>query len=56
MVAVFSADKDQRVILNHVDGRVSTVNVVSLDVSTMSAEAERPRHVIAQKVLRATLE
>lgn len=56
LVAVFSADKDQRVILNHVDGRVSTVNVVSLDVSTMSAEAERPRHVIAQKVLRATLE
>ena len=55
LIAVFCADEDQQIILNHADSRVSTVNINSLDVSTMATPPERPKHVFGVKVVRATL-
>jgi len=55
LIAVFCADKDQSVTLNHADSRVSTVNISSMQVSTMSIPPERPKHVPGVKVVRATL-
>lgn len=55
LIAVFCVDKDQSIILNHADSRISTVNVDSLPVSTMSIPPERPKHVPGVKVIRATL-
>ena len=55
LIAVFCTNKDQAVTINHMDGRVSTVNVDSLDVSTMAVEPTRPKHVPSVKVLRASL-
>lgn len=55
LVAVFCVDKDQEVTLYHADGRVSTVNIDTLDVSTFSLPAVKPKHVPAVKVVRAVL-
>lgn len=55
LIAVFCVDKDQQIILNHADSRISTVNIDSLDVSTMATPPERPKHVFGVKVVRATL-
>lgn len=55
LIAVFCVDKDQSITLNHADSRVSTVNVSSLQVSTMSIPPERPKHVPGVKVIRATI-
>lgn len=55
LIAVFCANPDQTITLNHADGRVTTVNVESLGVSTMAIEPARPKHVPAVKVLRATI-
>jgi DNA gyrase subunit A len=55
LISVFCADKDQSIVLHHVDGRVSTVHVDSIEPRTMSFPPERPKHVPATKVLRATL-
>ena len=55
MIAVFCVDKDQTITLNHADSRVSTVNVDSLPVSTMSIPPERPKHVPGVKVIRTTI-
>lgn len=55
LIAVFCVDKDQSITLNHADGRVSTVNIDSLPVSTMSIPPERPKHVPGVKVIRATI-
>lgn len=55
LIAVFCVDNNQSITLNHADGRVSTVNVDSLPVSTMSIPPERPKHVFGVKVVRATL-
>lgn len=55
LVAVFCVDKNQTVILNHADGRTSSVHVDSLPISTMSLPAERPKHVAGVKVIRATI-
>ena len=55
LIAVFCADKGQKITLNHADGRVSTVNVDSIPVSTMSIPPERPKHVPGVKVVRAII-
>ena len=55
LIAVFCADKNQTVTLNHADSRVSTVHIDSLPVSTMSVEPTRPKHVPGCKVIRATI-
>ena len=55
LIAVFCSNKDQSITLNHADGRITTVNIDSLGVSTMSVEPTRPKHVPATKILRATL-
>lgn len=55
LIAVFCVDKDQTITLNHADSRVSTVNIDSLPVSTMSIPPERPKHVPGVKVIRTTI-
>ena len=55
LIAVFCVDKDQSVILHHADSRISTVNIGSLPVTTMSIPPERPKHVPGVKVVRAIL-
>lgn len=55
LIAVFCCNQDQKVTLNHVDSRVSTVNIDSLDVCTMAVQPIRPKHVPGVKVARATI-
>lgn len=55
LIAVFCADENQTIQLNHVDGRVTSVNVSSIKPTTMAIPPERPKHVPAVKCLRATL-
>ena len=55
LIAVFCVDKDQSITINHADGRVSTVNIDSLPVSTMAIPPERPKHVPGVKCIRATI-
>ena len=55
LIAVFCADKNQKITLNHVDSRVSTVNIDSIEPSTMAIPPIRPKHVPGVKVIRATL-
>jgi len=55
LISVFCADKDQSVTLTHADGRVSTVNIDSLNVSTMAVEPSRPKHVPGVKIVRTIL-
>lgn len=55
LIAVFCADENQSIQLNHVDGRVTTVNVSSIKPTTMAIPPERPKHVPACKLVRATL-
>lgn len=55
LIAVFCVNKDQSVTINHADSRVSTVNVSSLPISTMSLPPERPKHVPSCRVIRATV-
>ena len=55
LVAVYCVDKDDVIKLNHADGRVSTVNINSLPVSTMATPPERPKHVPATKIIRAII-
>lgn len=55
LIAVFCCTNEQSVTLNHADGRVTTVHIDSLDVSTMAMEPKRPRHIPGVKVLRGTL-
>lgn len=55
LIAVFCVDKDQVATLYHMDGRVTTVHVDSIEPSTMSTPPIKPKHVPAVKVLRATL-
>ena len=55
LVAVFCADKDQSITLYHVDGRITTVDVESIEPGTMSMPPVKPKHVPAVKVLRAIL-
>ena len=55
LVAVFCVNKNDVVQLNHADGRVSTVNIESLPVTTMATPPERPKHVPATKLVRAII-
>ena len=55
LVAVFCVDKTQSVTMYHADSRVSTVNVDSLEPTTMSSEPKKPKHVPGIKVIRATI-
>ena len=55
LVSVFCVDKTQSVTMYHADGRVSTVNVDSLEPTTMSTEPKKPKHVPGVKVIRATI-
>jgi DNA gyrase/topoisomerase IV subunit A len=55
LIAVFCADKNQSIKLHHMDGRVSTVAIDTIEPRTMSFPPERPKHVFAVKVLRATI-
>lgn len=55
LVAVFCVNKDQVVTLYHADGRSSSVNIESMTSVTMNTPPERPKHVPAVKVIRATL-
>lgn len=55
LIAVFCANKDQKITLNHMDSRVTTVNIDSIEPSTMSTPPVRPKHVPGVKVLRATI-
>ena len=55
LIAVFCVDQSQSVQLNHVDGRITTVNVSSITPTTMSIPPERPKHAPGIKVIRATI-
>lgn len=55
LIAVFCADKDQSIVLNHADGRVTTVHVDSIEPTTMGFPPTRPKHVPACKLIRATI-
>lgn len=55
LVAVCCVDKEDKLVLSHADTRVSTINVSSLPVSTMSIPPERPKHVPSVKVIRVTI-
>jgi DNA gyrase/topoisomerase IV subunit A len=55
LIAVFCTEKEKSVTLYHADGRISTVNVESLEPSTMAIPPTKPKHVPAIKVLRATI-
>jgi DNA gyrase/topoisomerase IV subunit A len=55
LIAVFCADKNQKITLNHADSRISTVHVDSIAPSTMAAPPERPKYVPGVKVIRATI-
>ena len=55
LIAVFCTNKEQKVKLNHVDSRVTIVNIESIEPSTMATPPVRPKHVPGVKVLRATI-
>lgn len=55
LIAVFCVDKSQTVTLNHMDGRVTTVHVDSIEPTTMGFPPTRPKHVPACKLIRATI-
>lgn len=55
LVSVFCTEKDKSVTLYHVDGRITTVNIDSIEPSTMSMPPVKPKHVPAVKILRATI-
>jgi hypothetical protein len=55
LIAVYCVEKNDVIKLNHADGRVSTVNIDSLPVSTMATPPERPKHVPATKLVRAII-
>ena len=55
LIAVFCADKNQKIKLNHADSRVSTVHVDSIEPTTMATPPTRPKQVPGVKVIRATI-
>lgn len=55
LLSVSCVDKANSIILHHADSRISTVTIDSLDVSTMSAEPIRPKHVPSGKIIRACI-
>ena len=55
LIAVFCTNKEQKITLNHADSRVSTVNIESIEPTTMATPPTRPKHVPGVRVLRATI-
>lgn len=55
LISVSCVDTDQTVTLYHADGRVSSVNIGSLDPVTMNTPPTKPKHVPAVKVIRTTV-
>lgn len=55
LIAVYCVDPSQTVALQHADSRVSTINISSLPVSTMSTPPTREKHVPGVKVVRAVI-
>ena len=55
LISVSCVDKDQIATLYHADGRVSSVNIDSLDVVTMNTPPVKPKHVPGIKVIRTTV-
>lgn len=55
LISVFCVSKDQAVTLNHADGRVTLVNVESVNPTTMNMPAVRPKHIPGVKVIRASV-
>lgn len=55
LIAVFCADKNQKIKLNHADSRVSTVHVDSIEPTTMATPPTRPKQVPGVRVIRATI-
>jgi DNA gyrase/topoisomerase IV subunit A len=55
LIAVFCTDKDQTVTLYHEDGRISSVNIDTMDPVTMNTPPAKPKHVPGVRVIRATL-
>ena len=55
LIAVFCTNKEQKITLNHVDSRTTSVNIDSIEPSTMATPPVRPKHVPGVKVLRATI-
>ena len=55
LIAVFCTEKEKTVTLYHVDGRITSVHVDSIEPSTMSMPPTKPKHVPAVKLLRATI-
>ena len=55
LIAVFCVDKDQTVTLNHVDSRVTSVHIDTIEPTTMNMPPVRPKHVPGVKVIRASI-
>ena len=55
LIAVYCVDPSQTVALQHADSRISTINISSLPVSTMSTPPTREKHVPGVKVVRAVI-
>ena len=55
LIAVFCVTQGQSVSLTHIDGKVSTVDVDKLPISTMAIPPQRPKNVPGTKVIRATI-
>jgi hypothetical protein len=55
LIAVFCTNKEQKITLNHVDSRVTIVNIDSIEPTTMATPPVRPKHVPGVRVLRATI-
>lgn len=56
LIGVYCVTSDDVVVLSHADGRISSVSVKDLPVSTMAVEPSRPSHVPACEVIRAVIE
>lgn len=55
LISVSCVDTNQTVTLYHADGRVSSVNIGSLNPVTMNTPPTKPKHVPAIKVIRTTV-
>lgn len=55
LIAVFCTNKEQKITLNHADSRTTSVNIDSIEPTTMATPPVRPKHVPGIKVLRATI-
>lgn len=56
LIAVFCTNKEQKITLNHADSRTTSVNIDSIEPTTMATPPVRPKHVPGVRVLRATVQ